>query len=285
MLIENLSEEYIDSIEKEMFSRAKDDVKENLHNFFIGLRREYQGNACAKVVLDCEYNYAEELAITMSQRALDLLSIYSGAALLPDVKNLSRIKGTEHLATTTAIFLTESDGITTRDGILETGSARQWMISNQSLSNFRKCGLDVVSRLVTQTSRTDFESMLLNSISIYSKASLTAEPLEKLVYMLSALETALLKNENEPIQQNLSERIALFIGEELERRKAIVKSVRNVYGIRSKYLHHGNSSSELEEMSVFFGHVWTFFVLLLGCTKKYNSKVQFLEAIDDMKLT
>ena len=113
---------------------------------------------------------------------------------------------------------------------------------------------------------------------------MTSEPLEKLVYTLSALETALLKNENEPIQQNLADRIALFIGDGLEHRKKIVGSVKTVYGIRSKYLHHGNSSSELDELSEFFRYVWVFFVLLLGCTRKYQSKAEFIEAIDDMKL-
>ena len=284
VLIENLSKNYIDTLEKEMNSRATEDVKHNLKKFFDEFRKSHQGYACAKIALECEYSYAGELAINMSRRAIDLMSIYSGAALFPDIKNLSRIKGMEHLSTSTAIFLTEEDGITTQDGILDKASAKTWMIGKENLDDFRKCGLEVISKLVTQSKNTDFESTLLTSITIYSKASMTSEPLEKLVYTLSALETALLKNENEPIQQNLADRIALFIGDGLEHRKKIVGSVKTVYGIRSKYLHHGNSSSELDELSEFFRYVWVFFVLLLGCTRKYQSKAEFIEAIDDMKL-
>ena len=283
VLIENLSKVYIDILEKEMIPRATDE--DALRKFFEKLRNDHQGYASTKLTLECEYNYAEEKAIGMSQQAIDLLSIYSGAALLPDVKNLSRIKGAEHLATSTAIFHTAEDCTTTRDRIVDRASDMQWKISKQDLNNYRKCGLDVISELVIKSKRTDFESCLLNSITIYSKASLTAEPLEKLVYTLSALETALLKNENEPIQQNLGERIALFIGDELEQRKRIIRSVKNVYEIRSKYLHHGNSSSELDELTEFFRYVWTFFVVLLGCTKKYKSKAEFLDAINDKKLT
>jgi hypothetical protein len=46
--------------------------------------------------------------------------------------------------------------------------------------------------------------------------------------MLSALESILLKNSNEPIQQNLSERLAVFTAQELAKRKSIISTPESV---------------------------------------------------------
>ncbi len=144
--------------------------------------------------------------------------------------------------------------------------------------------LGVLSDLAVKEKPTEFESLILNTSTLYSKAAFTAEPLEKLVYILSALESTLLKNENEPIQQNLAERLAIFTSQELAERKSIVKAVKSVYGLRSRYLHHGHTSGELEGLSEFLLHVWIFYIKLLGASQSFTNKSGFLEAIDDHKL-
>jgi len=102
--------------------------------------------------------------------------------------------------------------------------------------------------------------------------------------MLSSLESVLLKNENEPIQQNLAERLAVFTAQELTERKTIIKLIKTVYGLRSKYLHHGHSSSELEIVSEFMACVWGFFMQLVNNVERFKTKEEFLIAIDDHKL-
>ena len=144
--------------------------------------------------------------------------------------------------------------------------------------------MGILSDIVVKEKRTEFESLILNTSLLYSKAAFTAEPLEKLVYVLSALESTLLKNESEPIQQNLAERLAIFTSHELVERKAIIKTIRSVYGLRSRYLHHGNTTDELEDISEFLYYVWIFYVKLLGQSQSFNNKKEFLDAIDDRKL-
>jgi hypothetical protein len=109
--------------------------------------------------------------------------------------------------------------------------------------------------------------------------------MEKVVYILSALESIFLKNQSEPIQQNLGERMAIFSATELAERKAILRNVRAVYELRSRYLHHGHSSTEIEEIGAFLLNVWVFFVKLVCIRKDFKTKDEFLVCIDDEKLS
>ena len=258
--------------------------KEESRIFFDKFRKDYQGYAAVKASLECEPNYANDLAVTIAQRVTSFLGIYSGAMLIPDIKCISKIKGTENLAQSTTISYSGTNKFSIQHSIIDSASCKHWYISEKDLNDYAQCGLGVISKILAKDKPTEFESLILNTSILYSKAAFTAEPLDKLVYILSALESTLLKNESEPIQQNLAERLAVFSSQELAERKSIIKSVKAVYGLRSRYLHHGHTSSELETLSYFFLKVWVFYIKLLGVSQTFSDKSKFLEALDDHKL-
>jgi hypothetical protein len=283
--IRNMTKAMIDDLASIGESNPDEEVRKSATTFFDEFRKEYQGYVVVETHLTCEPNFANDLAINIASRVTDLLGIYSGAVLMPDVKCVSKIKGTENLGQYTTVTKAQDGGLSIQKGILDRASARHWHISRLDLEEYSRCGLGMVSQIATKEKRTDFESTVLNMAFLYSKAAFTSDPMEKLVHMLSALESTLLRNESEPIQQNLAERLAFFTSHELSERKTIIKNVRHVYGLRSKYLHHGHSSGDLEEMSTFFVRVWIFYVQLVVNSGRFNSKSEFLDAIDDHKLT
>jgi hypothetical protein len=95
----------------------------------------------------------------------------------------------------------------------------------------------------------------------------------------------LLRNSNEPIGQNIGERMAFLIGNSLETRKAIVANVDEVYRLRSSFIHHGNSISDLEVLSTFMLNAWTCFVNLLGNANHFQTKDALISALEDRKLS
>lgn len=265
--------------------KARDEKqKEEVVMLFNKIRQDYQGYAAVKIELECEPDFANELAIMTSQRVSGLLGIYSNAILIPDIKCICQIKGTENLKQCTTISLLGKDALSIYSSVLDQPSLTHWHISEKDLDEYAKCGLGILSDIVVKEKPTEFEALILNTSILYSKAAFTSEPLEKLVYVLSALESTLLKNESEPIQQNLAERLAIFTSHELTERKAIIKTIKSVYGLRSRYLHHGNTADELEDISEFLYYVWIFYVKLLGQSQSFNNKKEFLDAIDDHKL-
>ena len=62
------------------------------------------------------------------------------------------------------------------------------------------------------------------------------------------------------------------------------ETIKSVYGVRSRYLHHGHTSSELKLISDFMMQVWIFFIQLLANIDRFKSQGEFVNAIDDHKL-
>lgn len=283
--IRNMTKAMVDDLASIGESLPDEENRKSATKFFDEFRKEYQGYVVVEIGLTCEPSFANDLGIDTASRITDLLGIYSGAVLMPDVKCVSRIRGTENLGQYTTVTKAQDGGLSIQKGILDRASARQWLISKADLAEYSRCGLDVISNIASREQRTEFESTVLNMAFLYSKAAFTSDPMEKLVHMLSALESTLLRNESEPIQQNLAERLAFFTSQELLERKGIIRNVRHVYGLRSRYLHHGHSSSELKELSTFFVRVWIFYVQLVVNSGRFKTKSEFLDAIDDHKLT
>ena len=195
-------------------------------------------------VIEAEPEFASNYAIEEAQKITAILGIFSEATLIPDVKCVSNIKGSENIAQATVFFESGEEsgdgGFEMASSTLDRSSSTNWRLSQGNIKKIREMGLDKISSLLAADSLKDFEKSVLNSIFLYSKSAFTADPVEKIIYILASLESVMLKNENEPIQQNLAERVAVFTAQELKERKSIIKTIKSVYGIRSKYLHHGH---------------------------------------------
>jgi len=56
---------------------------------------------------------------------------------------------------------------------------------------------------------------------IYSRNSIATDISDKLLFVLVALESMLLKDSNEPLQKNIGERMAFLVGDSAQSRKVI----------------------------------------------------------------
>lgn len=111
------------------------------------------------------------------------------------------------------------------------------------------------------------------------------EPSDKLVYILVALETLLLKDPNEPIMQNISERMAFVVRDTVEERKSVVRLVKEIYSLRSKFIHHGQSIDNMERLEKFMAEASWFFVKISMDINAYITKEAFMEKLEEMKFS
>lgn len=280
-----ISKEVMDNWEKNMGALAGEN-KEKVIEYFRQKRKAYQGLAAVVTTIEAEPEYAFDYALEEAQKITSVLGIFSSATLMPDIKCLSNIKGSENMSQAT-IFFESSNGhlSTTTSRILDKASMKYWRLSQKEIIEIRKVGLDKISSLLTTEPLKGFQESVLNAIFLYSKSAFTSDPVEKVVYILSSLESILLKNENESIQQNLSERIAIFTAHGLEERKSIIKIIKSIYGVRSRYLHHGHTSLELKLIADFMLKVWLFYMQLLENIDRFSTQEEFVNAIDDQKLS
>lgn len=254
-----------------------------VREFVEGFRKEHQGRAAVMLHLKCEKHHAFDMATDIADRLTALLSVYSGCVHAPDIKCTSRIKGSENIESAIALIQKADHKWELRQQNLDTASSRPLVIDSAWLANARSVGLDTLSELYIKTNPNEFEQLVLNMASLYARAAFTKRPLEKLVYCLSAIESTLLKTESEPIQQNIGERMAMFTRSKIKERKEVVRNLKAVYSLRSRYLHHGHSAAELEELKGFYMNTWILFVELLSNVDRFKTKEGLLAFVDDMK--
>lgn len=122
------------------------------------------------------------------------------------------------------------------------------------------------------------QQRLFDALLIYSRNNISKEPYEKLIFCLVAVESMLLRNSSENIQEHIGERMAFMLGRSPQERIEIEALVKRVYEIRSKFVHHGQQPTEMDTLAKFMEKVWVlFFDLVLRRsqfeTKRYNRKL------------
>ena len=151
----------------------------------------------------------------------------------------------------------------------------------------QECGLNVISDVLKKDERSNFQEEVLKSLMLYSRSCIMKEPNDKLVYILVALESLLLKNTTEPISGNLSTRMSFVIGQDKDDRKRIIALVKDIYDIRSKFIHHGDrvSIEEGEKLDEFFFASFYFFNQMILDLNTYSTKALFIEELQDRILS
>lgn len=275
---------------REMFNHLRSKIKPPREHrtqfleFMDKMQKELQGLASATVKLIAEPQRALEIAIEETDKAVSLLRFFSPANFSPQRISYCTLLGKENVETVRYLGLQEDKNLIT--GYVPFDKAKSWVLDNKEIFTNRADGLDALSSLLAEERRTEFQETLLNAFLLYSKSSLAKDPTDKLVYILVALESILLRNNTEPVMQNISERMAILTFRALQKRKALVSNVKQIYGFRSSYIHHGQSIStdKVEAIEEFMFNAWMFFSQLIANINNFETKEEMIETIEEKKL-
>lgn len=258
-------------------------TKEQVDLLFSKKRESLQGYAIGIVDIEAEPEHAKSVATELVEQALSFLRVFSPVNADVRFANYTRIKGHESIRSAETIVIGEGS-IQLSEEIVSPGP-HQWHISTQMIEIMLKAGLETTSQLLLKKEPNQFQKKILDSLTIYSKSSLEHTPEGKLIYIFSSLEALLLKNESEPIQQNISERIAFLTSQDRAKRRSIIQNVKEAYGLRSKFFHHGHNIEEIESISTFMRTAWDSILKIISNANRYETKEQFISALEDIKLT
>ena len=231
-----------------------------------------------------EQKRAFEIAFAESERAVATLRVYQVAATtIPEVTSYCAVLGRESVERVKHMEVKE-------DRIHSTSSqglgkpVLHWHISDTEVSRFKKSlGFDNISELLMLEHRTDFHEALLDALLLYSRSTREKELAGRLVYVLVAMESLLLKNDNEPIQQAIGERMAFVVGQTADERKGIAANLRTAYSLRSRFIHHGQTIEEVEAIRHFMFNAWRLFIHLAKVSGGFVTKDALIEALEARK--
>jgi hypothetical protein len=134
------------------------------------------------------------------------------------------------------------------------------ILSDKYLSDVGR-SFSAVGSLITRESPSEFQRRLLASLLLYTRNSLHTDVVDRLIAVLVALESILLRDKSEPIQSSLAQRLAVVTKDTVEERAELIGAVRRCYDIRSTFLHHGlRKDEDRAAVELLLKTAWLFFM-------------------------
>jgi hypothetical protein len=133
--------------------------------------------------------------------------------------------------------------------------------------------------------RNDFQDMLLRAVIHYSRSVLKADTAERLLYIVTALESIFIRDAKENIVQNLRERMAALAGPTKTERLKILDVVSRIYELRSAFVHRAVPVADMAQLQDFFLEAWSTISFILNNYDKWLTKVDFLRMVDEHKFS
>ncbi|MCH7576169.1 MAG: hypothetical protein IIA59_13745 [Candidatus Marinimicrobia bacterium] len=251
---------------------------------FVKYRKRFQGRAAAYIKILAEPNRAEELAFMEAERSISILRYFDPAMQDPPKMSYCGLEGRYFTPRSFSIRTISDREPEFNEGYHGTLPV-PWVLSPSYLGVIRSSGLDALGAILADENRTPFQKDILDSMFIYTKCALESDPINKLIFILAALESMLLRDTNEPLTQNVGERMAMYIGDSLADNKSLVADVKKVYRLRSSFLHHGKKREDITTLNRFMVNVWLLFNNLILDINHYQSRDEFIQALDDKKLS
>jgi len=239
--------------------------------------------ACAAAATKVRAERTKALATTreLAENAVGLLRFFSPANWTPKLRSYCTLLGSENVRGTAELFLQGTSVETYHRGALDSGA--YWVLSNSYLSSSPGL-LDRLQSLAAAPGNSAFRQAIYDALLIYSRNSIAISPTDKLVYVLVALESILIRGETEPLAKNVGERLAFLVGESKEQRIAVRDNATEIYRHRSGFLHHGRSVKDLEVLTTFMLNAWTCFNVLLVNMDRYQTTDELIEVLEDRKM-
>jgi hypothetical protein len=248
-------------------------------------RRKFQALATATMKIDAEPDRAYEIAYEETDKTVALLRFFSPAMLDPLKTSYSAPLGRQH-EDGYDYLLVKDTKIVGHNGGLTDKSSPVWNFTVEDEQTFAP-ELQVLHALLTADRLTDFQQMVLDGLTVFSRSFLAKEISDKLLYMLVALESVFLKDSGEFIQDAISLRMAYMQNVSVDERKQIVADIKAVYKLRSQFVHHGQrvSVDDAELLTRFKGHAVLSLMALIPLAASPISKNDFYTELENRRLS
>lgn len=263
--------------------RTKEEINE-LSDYFRQERKQVQGLAAGTISFKADPIRAGDLAISEVERMLNINRFFESSNFHPELSSHCTIIGKENLQKI-KYYTVKSGKLISSPEFLLNKTSPAWRIDNHLLATIKESGLDRINGMLNSNKMTPYQTILIDTLQIYSRSGLAKLYSDKLVYLLVALETLLLRNGSESIQQNVGERLAFALAKAPAERKKIAKNFKDVYNLRSKFIHHGNDI-EIEQLDIlleFMMNTWNFLRLAIINADIFRTKEDMIDALENIK--
>ena len=248
-------------------------------------RKKFQATCVVECKVQAEFSRAIEIALSRANVVSEIFSFYSPFALIPGERFNGVHAGSEYTPSYDVLTQLNSGKFSLSSGILPTFDARHHIVEKEDLKAMEESGIKGLCNLLCNQSPSDFEEKVRSSVRIFIKNAFTGSSTEKLIFAVVSLESLMLKNQTESIVQNVSERVAFLLASDIHSRKECIQIVKDAYSMRSAYMHHGRTAEDNNAIMEFLMTVFATITAVLNRLAEFNTKDEFLNHIDEVRLT
>jgi len=279
--IRSLDNEFFIHLEA-MLTSHKQKNPEETTKFISKIRKKMQGYAAIVIEFEAEKGFAFEKGNAIASEAVGLLRFLSPSSERSFLLCPVELMGYQPIPEFHFMLLGEDKSFSYTSGVVPKNIGH-WQLPKLHLNLIQNNGLPELGHLLSSEKQNDFQKRLKKSIINYTKGTTFSDLGDRLLYTCSSLESLLLKDGSEPIQQNLAERMAFLLSKDANARRTIVKNVKDIYSMRSRYVHHRTLQAEEQTIGMFTYYAFTFLKTALKNIYAFNSTNDFIHAIEQIK--
>ena len=269
---------------KKSIAQESDNFNPNNFNIFErNFRKKYQGVVFASMSLEAEKRKCIEIAKSETEKGIMVLRFFSPSTFIPKIPCYFGIMGQRELPRS-HVFIFRNKIPEVHESILESRKYN-WHISRKKFEELKELGIEIASELIIKTNPSEFEKLILNSMSLFGRSLTFNNYQDKIVYSLVSIETFLLQTQSEPIQSSVGLRLAFIAESNREKRKDVKNLIKRAYKIRSSYIHHGRIGEDWQILENLQHLIWTAIRNALILKDRFKTQKEFLDHIEDLILT
>lgn len=259
-------------------------------NYFQGNRKleyyeDFRGNVFVSTIVKAEKGKAQEIAFKKCSLAVDCLKLFFDIIIIPEDRLSFDIDcRTKESEENEVIFFENSDRskISTSNYRIPTHQN----MSSQQFKIFEERGIAKYNLFLKQIDEkenlTELELSIVNSIQLFAKALYQNNLNQRIVELFTQLESLVLSSSNEPILNSLTKYISKLVTRNIEERKFIISLLKEMYGIRSSYIHHAKEQQiNIENLGKFQFCIHNLISKLIELSTSHDTKATILKQIDD----
>jgi hypothetical protein len=236
---------------------------------------------CAEFSAVADRELVEELALTETRRAIDLLRYTLLFAEHRRDRTRFGIQGETATESRTTVAVNEGN---TRSQYTGSMVNHPFEINETAIQAMTNIGVVDLSGLLQQDDLTEFEESLLSAVHWLSSGQNQDERENAVLNFITALEVLISPSSNEPITAVIAESVALLLGDDLANRRRIRDRVRALYGLRSGLTHGEKRQIADHDIAELIAIARNVTARLIRRRHQFPNKTKLREWLDEQKL-
>lgn len=163
------------------------------------------------------------------------------------------------------------------------GGLAMWKLDAREIERMTATSLASLAMFLDGSTLNDYAAHVRPAFFAFARAIGQFEPVDRLVGAITALECLLLRDQHEPLQQMVGERLAFLTALEHDDRQRTVADYKAAYGLRSRAVHHLRGIDNEDVADRLFRHAFLAFVRAIEGLSVLTNRAQFFDGLDRIK--